>query len=410
MNKKLLLLIVSLIVAWTLPASAGGSAYSRYGFGDLTLYGGSRIYALGGAGISLVTDGFINRLNPAALAKISLTRFSGGFEYSRLDSRADDGNSTYARGGFQGIAFAIPISRPDGVVMSMETSPYSIVSYAVQQSALQSGVSSDQTYYGSGGLSSITLGLSASIMNGLHVGGKLNYLYGSTRQLATIKFADASLTNYSIDRSSFYSGLNFTLGAILENVGGTVGIAPLKNLNAGIVLTTPTSLSVTEHRSYSSIETTLTRTGHADVPLTVGIGTSYVLGTRYQVVGDFVMQQWGSALTYGIHPAELRNSLRVALGLEVMPERSTSSYLQSLVFRAGFSYHSTYYEVNGQPVDELLVTGGIGLPIGLDSRLNIGLQAGVRGTMAAGLQKDTIIRLSLTISASEAWFLKFEEE
>ncbi|MGB2869740.1 MAG: hypothetical protein WBD36_14885 [Bacteroidota bacterium] len=409
MTWKRFLLALAALVATTLSAVAGGSTYSRYGFGDLILFGGSRTFALGGAGISLVTDGFINRLNPAALAKISLTRFSGGFEYSRFSSQSGEGDSKYARGGFQGIAFAIPISKPDGIVMSMESMPYSLVSYAVRQTAVQSSVSSDQTYYGSGGLSALALGVSASVKTGFHVGAKLNYLYGTTRQLATVKFTDASLTDYNIDRSSYYRGFNLTLGSILEDVGTVVGFAPLKNFTAGIVLTTPTSLSVTENRSYSSIETTLTRSGHADVPLTLGIGTSYLVGTRYQVVGDLVMQQWGSALFYGIHPTELRSSLRVALGLEVMPERS-NSYFQSIVYRAGFSYHSTYYELNGQPVDEILVTGGLGLPLGLDSRLNIGLQAGVRGTMTGGLQKDTIIRLSLAISASEAWFLKFEEE
>ena len=61
---------------------AGGSSFSQYGFGDMLRTGDSRTYALSGTGIALLGDGFINELNPAGLARISLTRFSTGFEYN----------------------------------------------------------------------------------------------------------------------------------------------------------------------------------------------------------------------------------------------------------------------------------------------------------------------------------------
>ena len=48
--------------------------------------------------------------------------------------------------------------------------------------------------------------------------------------------------------------------------------------------------------------------------------------------------------------------------------------------------------------------------MGPESRLNIGLQFGVRGSTDNHLQKDTIIRLSVAVSASEIWFFKFDEE
>jgi hypothetical protein len=56
------------------------------------------------------------------------------------------------------------------------------------------------------------------------------------------------------------------------------------------------------------------------------------------------------------------------------------------------------------------MSGGVGLPMGPESWLNIGLQVGMRGTTDNKLQKDTIIRLSVAVSASELWFLKFDEE
>jgi hypothetical protein len=56
------------------------------------------------------------------------------------------------------------------------------------------------------------------------------------------------------------------------------------------------------------------------------------------------------------------------------------------------------------------MTGGLGLPMGYESWLNIGLQVGLRGTTDNRLQKDIIVRLSVAVSASEIWFLKFDEE
>ncbi len=81
-----------------------------------------------------------------------------------------------------------------------------------------------------------------------------------------------------------------------------------------------------------------------------------------------------------------------------------------IVYRAGFAYNSTYYQINGVGINEFLVSGGLGLPMGPESQLNIGLQVGVRGSTDNHLQKDTIIRLSVAVSASEIWFLRFEEE
>ncbi len=58
----------------------------------------------------------------------------------------------------------------------------------------------------------------------------------------------------------------------------------------------------------------------------------------------------------------------------------------------------------------LPISGGLGLPMGPESQLNIGLQVGIRGSTNNYLQKDTIVRLSVAVSATEIWFLRFEEE
>jgi hypothetical protein len=406
----ILLSILGIALAGSPPSAfADGPTFSRFGVGDLLRYGHGRIDAMGGAGIALIGDGFINGLNPAGLSKISLTRISGGFEYSSFLSNDGLNSGRYSRGTFEGVSFAIPIAKSLGITMLMETAPFSNVNYAIEQK----DTTLTQDFYGAGGLSLLSLGGSVTPLKNLSLGLKFNYVFGRIQQVGKFTFSDPSFTDSQIDRSKYYSGFTFTLGAIYEGAGGLLNSPALTPLTLGFVLTTPTALSVTEQSvltTSASIDTTAAGTGNVDLPLALGVGASYAFSSRYYVTGDVSLENWGSAKFFGSHPAEIRNSTRVSLGFEAMPEREANTFWSLVVYRAGIYYNSTYYKINGQPIDEWFVTGGVGIPIGPDARMNVGLHAGTRGTTAAGLQRDTIFRLTVSLSASEAWFMKIADE
>jgi hypothetical protein len=398
-------------VLFPLIVHAGGSSYSRYGFGDILRYGDSRIYAMGGTGIALVDDGSINLLNPAGMSRISFTRFSAGFEYNGFSSKDSSGSSFYSTGGLQGLAFAFPISRENGIVMSIEATPYSKVNYAISSSNFDtlSGSIQHQTFYGSGGLSYLGLGLSGSPLNTLHIGGRLNYMYGRTRQYQTSSFDSSYYTSTTFDRTIYYSGFTFTLGAIYEGIDQLLGLPSLHNLSLGLTLGTASSLDANAERIYSEGDTT-NYNGTANIPLSVGLGLSYLHQNRYRFLGDFVFENWGNLKPFALDPVTLRNSYRTSIGFEAIPEKGADTYWKRIFYRAGLAYNSTYYQINGVGINEVLMSGGVGLPMGPESWLNIGLQVGLRGTTDNNLQKDIIVRLSVAVSASELWFLKFDEE
>jgi hypothetical protein len=362
---------------------------------------------MGGTGIALVDGGSINFLNPAGMSRINFTRFSAGFEYNRFSSKDDRGSSFYSTGGLQGLAFAIPISRENGIVMSIEATPYSKVSYAIRSSIQDSITGSVQNLisYGSGGLSYLGLGLSGSPLNTLHLGGRLNYMYGRTRQYQTSDF----LSNTTFDRSIYYSGFTLTLGAIYEGIDQLLELPSLHNLSLGLTLRTASSLDADAERIYSASDTTIQK-GNADIPFSTGLGLSYLYKDRYRFLGDFVFENWGNLKPFTLDPVTLRNSYRTSIGFEAIPEKGADTYWKRIFYRAGFGYNSTYYQINGVGINELLMSGGVGLPMGLESWLNVGLQVGLRGTTDNKLQKDFIVRLSVAVSASELWFLKFDEQ
>jgi hypothetical protein len=388
---------------------AGGPTYTRFGVGDLLRYGGSRIDAMGGAGISLIGDGFLNRLNPAGTSRISFTRFSAGFEYSGYASTDANGSGTYARGAFKGLGIGIPISWDNGVAMMLEASPYSIVNYATQtsDSLLQ------QDFYGTGGLSMISVGATWAPLKRLSFGLKMNHVYGRIRQVGNFTFTDPSFLSSEVHRSDYYGGFTFTVGGIFDGFKDLFNAPSLEPLGVGFVLTTPTTLSVDLESVLSTSESTDTTrrgTGKVGLPVSFGFGLSYLFANRYVVTGDASFMQWQDAQFFGSTIPQMRNSARFGIGFEALPQRETESFLQRIAYRAGIYYNATNYVINGTGINEIFLTGGFGIPIGPDTRLNIGLQAGTRGTTSNNLQQDTIFRLSLSISSSEIWFMKVEDE
>jgi len=59
---SIVLCTILLSMGSTSTSSAGGPIFSRFGVGDLLRYGGSRVDAMGGAGISLIGDGFLKKI------------------------------------------------------------------------------------------------------------------------------------------------------------------------------------------------------------------------------------------------------------------------------------------------------------------------------------------------------------
>jgi hypothetical protein len=401
--KHLVLLLLTVALARE-SSPAGGSIYSRYGLGEMRLFGGSRLFAMGGAGIGVKGEGFINRLNPAGLAGITETRFSGGFEFSSVSSKDAFSTGSLARGEFRDLAFAFPLHIPSGATLILDATPYSTVQYAVERTDTQLGIVSHQKLFGTGGLTAFGLGGSYSPLTDLVLGAKLNYLFGGIRQTYQVDFEDFTFTDSDIQRARYYSGFNVTVGAIYSLQD---------HWTLGAVLSTPASLSVKEETFHilNSVNDTLRfARSSQNIPLGAGFGTAFVLSERYLLTADLYRQFWRPENFSREPSVEIGNSTRLGMGFESLPDWKTDAYFARVAYRVGFSYNQTYLSMHGRQIDEFLVTGGLALPIGVNARLNIGLQVGTRGTMDKNLQRDTILRLSCSLSASERWFIQFADE
>jgi hypothetical protein len=417
MNRHLLILSMALFligVSNSAFSGNGGSGYSRYGIGDISFFAGGRSAAMGGTAIALLSSNSLNRINPAGQTKLTLTHFTGTFSYEGF--RTTDGiQSAYlSSGNFGGAFMALPLSSGNGLALTAGFNPYSSVNYKVQSEQTIGSESYTALYSGEGGLSTGLAALSIAPLDSLSLGVQMNYLFGQIRSESDVTFSSTDFVSAKYQRTVNVNGFDVTFGFIYTGLGRLTGLKSLENFNVGAILSTATNLNATQDNINivsTGQDTVAGREGKIHIPVSRGLGFSWLLGGKYLVAGDYLHQQWGDFEYFGEHPAQIRNSTRFSLGMEIEPsqERGTS-YWKRVAYRFGAYYLSSYYQIGTESINEFGITSGLGMPIGGDTRLDFALEYGRRGTIDQHLLQDNIIRFSITLSLGEKWFVRTEEE
>lgn len=417
MNRHLAILstaILFIALSHSALGGNGGSGYSRYGIGDIQFYAGGRSAGMGGTAIALLSSASLNRINPAGQTKLLYTHFTGTFSYEGFRTTDGSQSAYLSSGNFGGAFLALPLSLDNGLTFTAGFNPYSSVNYKVQREQTIKSENYTELYSGQGGLSTAVAGLSLAPIDSLNLGLRLNYLFGQIRSEADVTFSSTDFTSTKYQRTVNANGFDVTLGFIYTGLARLTGLKSLDGLNVGAILSTATSLNATQENinAVSSGQDTLAgRDGKIHIPVSRGIGISWLLGGKYLVAGDYFHQQWRDLEYFDVHPPQIRNSTRVSLGLEIQPSRERgASYWDKVAYRFGTYYLSSYYQIGTQSINEIGITSGLGLPVGGDTELDLALEYGRRGTTDQHLLQDNIFRLSITLNVVEKWFVRTEEE
>jgi hypothetical protein len=398
--------------AQSLKGEVGGSAYSALGIGDLRYSTGTRGAAMGYTGIGLASPGFINGLSPATWARINRTRLEIGLLYEGFKSTDGNRSLFLSNADFDGALLALPISNDHGITFVGGFTPFSDFNYNIFSHNTQSGIEYTVNRVGTGGLGKAMAGLSYAPNQLLSFGASFNYLFGSRDDERRFLPTTSGTFGGTISENQTVNGVTVTVGGLYSSFSGIS--ESLRPLSIGCAVTSRGILK-TEQQTYytftNEVDTSSTTRGKLALPLTYAFGISYQIGERWTLAADYYAQQWSKAEFNGITPPDVRNSFRTGVGGERMATRDQSApWLDRLTYRFGAYYNSTYYRVNGQPINEWGITGGLAVPFSGDTRLNIALEYAQRGTTRAALIKDTIFRVSVSLNLSELWFIPFEEE
>ena len=415
--KKLLIVILLSVISFPALSQAdknGGSLYSIFGLGDLSYSTGTRNEGMSLMGFGL-TGNYGNSINPASWTGIQTTIFSTKFNFEKLKSTDGTNDANRVYGNFESFNLSIPLNKGNGWIFDLGFNNYSLVNYDAQFSSSVEGENYTQTYSGNGGLNRLSAGFSYIIFRDFSFGAQVNYLFGNISRNLNIDFTNGLLFDTKNITENQVYGIYVNTGLMYHGFGKLTGSKKLNDMAVGLFFSTPAKLNSSIKARYSrtpfNIDSLAITEGKIDLPWSFGAGISNTFNNRLVVAADFYLQNWDNYKYYGVHPTEIRNSMRVSTGLEFTDSRKPEdAYYKRVSYRLGGFYRQDYLKINNEPVNTVGVSVGLTLPIGRSNALDLMMQYYIRGKSTNGLIKDNVIRLGASVRIGELWFLKPSDE
>jgi hypothetical protein len=281
------------------------------------------------------------------------------------------------------------------------------------------------TYKGTGGLHQAFIGIGWEMFKGFSIGVNGSYLWGDYERSIINSYSDAyvntlskyytaNVTNYKLDAGvqvtiPFSKKTNLTMG-FTYGLGHKLGSDPECK-----VISTNSQTSVSDTATYK-VENGLS------LPTTLSGGMMLNLNGKLRLGADYQLQQWGKEAfpeygvvngkpTYTLKDNYYKDRQKFTIGAEYCKNNQSRRFLDRLRLRAGASYTTPYFNINGQDgPKEISVSAGFGIPLmniwNNRSVLNISGQW-VRMD-ASNLLRENIFRINVGITFNERWFMKWK--
>jgi hypothetical protein len=408
--KKVTIILFGLMSAVMMMAQNNtNSPYTRYGYGQLEDDCFSRSQAMGGTSIGLRTKNAINSTNPASYSSIDSTSFIFEMGVSGLLSnfRSGDGQNTTFTGNLDYIALQSPITKWMG--LSAGLIPYSYVGYNYKYTdSIQIPFEDeynvyDKTYYGSGGISQVYLGLSFDIADHLAFGVNGYYMYGNINHYKAVSYNQSELTttNTVMLSNLYIRSFNARFGLQYHET-----IGEKHKFNIGAIYEFRSGMNGRFEQTTTGTDTLKMNSSELfEMPSLYGGGLSYTYDDRVMIGVDVIYQEYSKALYYGKRDT-LANRMKISLGAEYTHDPRGRRYIDRMSWRLGAKYNNSYAAVNGKQVSDFSLTCGIGLPLRTSKTIiNVNFEYGNIGGMMATL-KENYFKFGLNFSLNETWFVK----
>jgi len=393
------------------------SPYSRFGLGDLQSYSFGRTNAMGGASLASRNNQQINTSNPASYTAIDSLGFMFEFGvYGKFSNYSNDLVSLNTND-INFRYFAMNFQITNWMATSLGLTPYSDVGYDVEITETMENTGDIlHKYYGVGSLSKAYIGFAVEPVKNISIGANLNYLFGTLNRNAEIYFLGGS-DFYSIQKYERLRlrdfGVNFGLQATLplENNKKITIAAVLENKPKYTAFYSDLTQKNITSQNTSDVDTLNFQSKDKSairLPLTYGVGISYVKNNIFEINADYYHQSWSDANFFGSTGQNLTDLDKFAVGAEWIPDRfSIRSYLSRIAYRGGIKYEKSYLMFDNQQINDFGISFGVGLPVyRSSSTINLSAEIGRRGTKTDGLVLENYARLNLSVNLYDLWFIK----
>ena len=357
----------------------------------------TRGLGMGGTGLALPDGKSLNAYNVATWRHIRNTSItiSMHYDYTITDYGWQSFSSSTAN--FNGMQLAIPLQRGKWV-FGFSLTPYLWADYKYTLNFSQPAGDYQETIFYDGNLTRTQVSLAWSPVPRLGLAVSFNYYFGTFWDRYKITFNDPGFYDspHEVEYEFHGPGAGFSFDLLMLDslfLGGFLDLKP--SLNFYKLLHSPIT------------ETTRKISGKSSLPLHWGLGSSYSFGGNWTVASDLTYQYFSRGFDIEkIDMSQLENWYRFGLGIERSHfHKRKRSLLQSIDIRTGVSVGKLGYKYNHNSVQEYGFHLGVGIPFFFDrSRLDIALQAGIRGDTKRTIARENFYKITLSISSGELWF------
>jgi hypothetical protein len=418
-----LIAFIMLLVGPVLAQTNTDSPYSRFGIGMISRPGFERNRAMGGIGLSLRDNNYINYLNPASYsAQDSMSfLFDFGLTAHYTYTESSKLNDTYYGANFDHLALSFPVTKWWSA--SAGVRPYSKVGYSIIDEEYDQDIGFiNYLYSGNGGLSQLFLGTAVQIFNGLSIGANFKYIFGSIDLNRAVQFPREDYFSYTeVESRTIVSdflielGLQYTqrlgekssvtLGVILDNKSriSAENRVVKKNTFPGSANNINDSTQISPLIILEEFSTQ----GNIVIPLNIGLGLSYRFNDKFLIGVDYYQQDWTNT-TFFNNNEPLTNSNHIHGGAEYVPDRQAlRGYHKRMAYRAGGYFENSYLQLQDEQLKDYGISFGVGLPLrNTRSTFNLAVNAGRRGTLENNLIRENYMFLSFSVTLYDFWFMK----
>lgn len=420
--------LLSLCVIPTFAQSGTNSPYSQYGLGQLSEQTSGFNRGMNGLGLGFREHNQVNYINPASYSSMdSLTFIFDAGMSGQITNFSENGTKVNANNAdFEYAVAGFRVFKHVGV--SFGLIPFTNIGYNYSVTDYLDGDRSTtytNTYSGSGGIHQVYFGAGWEFLKGLSIGANVSYIWGDLNRSVVNSYSDSwvnTLSKYYTATVNSYKldfGLQYSVNLNKNNsltLGLTYGLGHKLNSD-------PECLIISTNSSTSVADTTSFRVDNGlEIPMSFGAGFMWNYKNKLKLGSDFTLQKWGGVKypvynvvndvpSYELVDNYYKDRYKVTVGGEFCNNEMSRDFIDRVRFRAGVSYSTPYYKVNGQDgPKEISVSAGFGIPIinSYNNRSILNVSGQWVHSSADGLLTENTFRINIGITFNERWFMKWK--
>ncbi|MBQ9474707.1 MAG: hypothetical protein IJU69_00420 [Bacteroidales bacterium] len=410
--------------------SSGGTfvsstPYSVYGVGDIMQSGSSYNASMGGVGVALRSNRFINPVNPASIterdslsvmADVSIGLDNKIFTQS---GRSSASNTFTVRS----LMVSMPIWRSSAFYFGMM--PYSGTGYSAtfqeEGSIIANTGAIHNVYTGKGGMYKLFVGAAAEFWDRVSIGAEYIRYFGDIQKNYSRDIVSSNYLDSNYDYELSLGGNSGRFGLQYEQPLGkdfALGIGATYTLSAKLGGTISESVYSGATQNNTVVDTLSQRNPPVRLSDELAAGISFKWSDKLVIGFDYTRSDWSNSLfdkvdglaVNGVGGFSFKPCVAQSFrfGAEFTPNRSDIRYYMKRVsYRIGAYYKTEGYTIGDNPVTAFGLTLGATLPVfRWHNGITVAVDLGQRGSPGGGLIRERYVNFTLGINLYDIWFRK----